>query len=128
MAPDSNTLIGLPPGPSGSTIAGMRLFGLIFRNSGLNCSPLEMFTGCTVYGSPISSSATLILRPLGVFQVQSSMLMSAVLPTRSFRALHFNACQETAQPVVRLAGEHLARRAFDGDAPLVHEHHAAGDV
>jgi hypothetical protein len=26
--------IGLPPGPSGSTIAGIRLLGLILRNSG----------------------------------------------------------------------------------------------
>ena len=50
-------------------IAGIRLFGLIFRKSGLNCSSLLMLTGWTVYGSPISSSATLILRPFGVFQV-----------------------------------------------------------
>ena len=48
MAPDSKIEIGLPPGPSGSTIAGMRLFGEIFRKSGLNCSPLEMFTGIMV--------------------------------------------------------------------------------
>src|SRR5580658_2405704 len=114
IAPDSKMLIGVPPGPSGSTIAGMRLFGLIFRNSGLNCSPVPMFTGCTVYGNPISSSATLILRPLGVFQAQSSMLMSDFLPPRLFRALHFNARQEAAQPFVRLAAEHLARRAFHG--------------
>jgi hypothetical protein len=40
--------IGAPPGPSGSMIAGMRLFGLIFKKSGLNCSPLPMFTGCTL--------------------------------------------------------------------------------
>src|SRR5665213_723445 len=73
IAPDSNTLIGLPPGPSGSTIAGMRLFGLILRKSGLNCSPWLILTGWTEYGSPISSSATEILRPLGVFQVQSSI-------------------------------------------------------
>ena len=50
-------------------IAGIRLFGLIFRKSGANCSFLEMLTGWTLYGSPISSSATLILRPFGVFQV-----------------------------------------------------------
>jgi len=36
VAPDSNTEIGRPPGPSGSTIAGMRLFGEMARNSGLN--------------------------------------------------------------------------------------------
>ena len=44
MAPDSNTDIGCPPGPSGSTIAGMRLLGLMARNPGSNCSPRPMFT------------------------------------------------------------------------------------
>jgi hypothetical protein len=36
MAPDSKTWMGLPPGPSVSTIAGILLFGLIFRNSELH--------------------------------------------------------------------------------------------
>src|SRR3954462_11568434 len=75
-------LIGSLPGPSGSMIAGMRLFGLILRNSGLNCSPFEMLIGTTVYGSPISSSATLILRPFGVFQVHNSMLIGGALLSR----------------------------------------------
>src|SRR4051795_5342703 len=75
MAPDSNTLTGLPPGPSGSTIAGILLLGLILRNPGAICSPLLMFTGITLYGSPISSSATEILRPFGVFQVCSSIVI-----------------------------------------------------
>ncbi len=48
MAPDSKTEIGLPPGPSGSTIAGMRLLGAIFRKPSVNCSPLPMFTGISV--------------------------------------------------------------------------------
>jgi hypothetical protein len=47
MAPDSNTEIGRPPGPSGSTIAGIRLFGEIARNCGENCSPFEMSIGWT---------------------------------------------------------------------------------
>jgi hypothetical protein len=47
MAPDSKTEIGRPPGPDGSTIAGMRLFGEIARNSGVNCSPFEMSMGRT---------------------------------------------------------------------------------
>jgi hypothetical protein len=47
MAPDSNSAKRLPPGPSGSTIAGILLLGLIARNSGRNCSSLPMFTGCT---------------------------------------------------------------------------------
>ena len=45
MAPLSKIEIGAPPGPSGSTIAGMRLLGLIARNSGLNWSPRPMLTG-----------------------------------------------------------------------------------
>src|SRR5258707_15082503 len=70
-------LIGAPPsGPSGSTIAGILLFGLIFTKAGANCSPLPIFTGFTVYGTPISSNATLILRPFGVFQVWSSMVIA----------------------------------------------------
>jgi hypothetical protein len=46
MAPDSNSDSGPPPSMgSGSTIAGMRLFGESFRKSGANCSPLEMLIG-----------------------------------------------------------------------------------
>ena len=48
IAADSNSLSGLPPGPSGSTIAGMRWFGVIARNSGLNWSPLPMLIGMTL--------------------------------------------------------------------------------
>src|ERR1700682_929550 len=68
-------LTRLPSGPSGSTIAGILLLGLIARKSGAICSPLVMLTGTTLYGSSISSSATLILRPFGVFQVCSSMVI-----------------------------------------------------
>jgi len=46
MAPDSNSAMGCPSGPSGSWIAGILLFGLMARNSGRNCSPAPMFTGC----------------------------------------------------------------------------------
>ena len=35
MAPDSNRASGLPPGPSGSMIAGILPFGLSERNSGV---------------------------------------------------------------------------------------------
>src|SRR6266478_9344370 len=66
-------LTRLPSGPSESTIAGILLLGLIARKSGAICSPLVMFTGITLYGSSISSNATLILRPFGVFQVCSSI-------------------------------------------------------
>jgi hypothetical protein len=49
IAPDSNTDTGAPPpGGSSSTMAGMRLLGLILRNSGLNCSPVPMFTGTSL--------------------------------------------------------------------------------
>ena len=49
MAPDSKMEIGAPP-PIGSlsTMAGMRLLGAIFRNSGENWSPRPMFTGFIV--------------------------------------------------------------------------------
>src|SRR5436305_1738819 len=56
-------------------MAGILLFGLIARKSSFICSPLLMSTGITLYGTPISSSATLILRPFGVFQVCSSMVI-----------------------------------------------------
>ena len=39
IAPDSNKLMGLPSGPLGSTKAGILLFGLMVKNSGVNCSP-----------------------------------------------------------------------------------------
>src|SRR5712691_1278046 len=71
-------LTRLPSGPSGSTIAGILLLGLIARKSGAICSPLVMLIGMTLYGSSISSSATLILRPFGVFQVCSSMVISVI--------------------------------------------------
>ena len=48
FAPDSNTLTGFPSGPSGSTMAGILLFGLIARKDGAICSPLLMFTGITL--------------------------------------------------------------------------------
>ena len=38
---------GCPSGPSGSTIAGIRLFGEIARNSGANCSPLPISMNST---------------------------------------------------------------------------------
>src|ERR1700737_4222481 len=82
MAPDSNTLTHLPPGPSGSTIAGILLLGLVARKSGAICSPFVMFTGMILYGSPSSSSATLILRPFGVFQVCSSMVIFCQSPRK----------------------------------------------
>ncbi len=69
MAPDSNIAIGLPSGPSSSTIAGILLFGLIARKSGLNWSPAPMSMAWTVYGSPHSSSMMWTLWPLGVGQV-----------------------------------------------------------
>src|SRR3954465_10071114 len=73
MAPLSKMLIGLPSGPSGSTMAGMRLLGLMARNSGVNCSPMPMFTHFSSYGRTISSSAMVMLRPFGVGQKQTSI-------------------------------------------------------
>src|SRR5689334_3492006 len=52
----------------------MRLFGLMARNSGLNCSFAPMFTVCTRYGRPHSSSMTETLRPFGVLHVYKSII------------------------------------------------------
>jgi hypothetical protein len=69
MAPDSNTLIGAPPSAgASSTMAGIRLFGEILRNSGRNCSPALIFTGTIRYGVRASSRKIVILWPLGVVQ------------------------------------------------------------
>src|SRR5580693_1542872 len=110
MAPDSNTLTRLPPGPSGSTIAGILLLGLIARNAGAICSPLLMLTGKTLYGSPISSSATLILRPFGVFQVWSSMVILLFLP-RSVNITYPGTCRPYNR---RFHGPAHACHAVDG--------------
>ena len=42
--------------------------GDIFKNPGSNCSPAEMLTGFTVYGSAVSSRKIVSLCPLGVVQ------------------------------------------------------------
>jgi hypothetical protein len=66
MAPDSISEMGWPSGPSESTMAGILLFGLMARNSGLNWSPAPMSTACTLYGRPHSSSMMWTLWPFGV--------------------------------------------------------------
>src|SRR6266404_3767049 len=76
-------LTRLPSGPSGSTIAGILLLGLIARKSGAICSPLVMLTGNTSYVSPISSSATLIFRTFGVFPVGSSLVIFCFPPAKA---------------------------------------------
>src|SRR6185436_20045541 len=102
-------LTGLPSGPSGSTIAGILLFGLSLRKAGAICSPLLMFTGITVYGSPISSSATEIFRPFGVFQVCSSM----VIPVSPREAL----IEALTLPVAR--NQRALQRAFPNAVPAL---------
>ena len=66
MAPDSNSARGWPPGPWGSKMAGILLFGFSARNSGENWSLAWMSTRCASYGMPTSSSMTDTLMPLGV--------------------------------------------------------------
>ena len=46
----------------------MRLFGLIAMKSGLNWSPLPIFTGIKLYGRPVSSSMMETFQPFGVGQ------------------------------------------------------------
>ena len=79
MAPDSNSEIGFPSGPCGSVMAGILLFGLIFRNSGLNWSPAPMLTGMARYGRPHSSSMMWTLWPLGVGQEKTSIMRDPLL-------------------------------------------------
>jgi hypothetical protein len=67
MAPDSNRASGLPPGPSGSRIAGIFPFGFSVRYSGVQLSFLVMSIRCASYGRPISSSMIETFTPLGVF-------------------------------------------------------------
>jgi hypothetical protein len=56
----------LPPGPSGSRIAGIFPFGLSERNSGVFWSSLPKSMVCGSYGSPISSSMIDTFTPFGV--------------------------------------------------------------
>src|ERR1035438_7109811 len=86
MAPDAKSEIGLPSGPSGSTMAGILLFGLIARNSGVNCSPAPISTGIARYASPHSSSMTWILWPFGVAHEYTSII--AVFPSCRRRRRH----------------------------------------
>src|ERR1700755_1786097 len=66
--------MGLPSGPCGSTIAGILLFGLIARKSGLNWSPAAMSTGIARYGRPHSSSMMWTLWPFGVAHEYTSIM------------------------------------------------------
>jgi hypothetical protein len=56
----------LPPGPCGSRIAGILLFGLSDRNSGVVCSLASKRIACGSYGRPVSSSIAETLMPFGV--------------------------------------------------------------
>src|SRR5579871_4962250 len=66
MAPDSNRGSGLPPGPLGSSMAGILLLGLSERNSAESWSLASNRTRCGSYGSPVSSSITETFTPFGV--------------------------------------------------------------
>jgi hypothetical protein len=56
IAHDSKSETGVSPSTGVlSTIAGIRLFGEIRRNSGANCSPRPMLTGRRRYGVSVSS-------------------------------------------------------------------------
>ena len=73
MLPPSNSLISCPS-LCVSVIAGILPFGLIFRNHGSFCAFVEISTWVVSYGKPSSSSAMLILMPLGVESVYNLML------------------------------------------------------
>src|SRR5688572_17384269 len=63
---------------SWSTIAGILLFGLRAKNSGLNCSFALMSTAIARYGSPTSSSMIDTFRPFGVVHVYKSIMKCAL--------------------------------------------------
>src|ERR1700722_371575 len=83
MAPDSK--IGVRPStPSSSTIAGTLLLGEIRRKSGTRCSPFIRSTVRTTYGSSTSSSMIDAFCPLGVWYVNSSIIVGPHrLPAKS---------------------------------------------
>src|SRR5436305_10496242 len=96
-------------------MAGILLFGLIARKSSFICSPLVMFTGITLYGSPISSSATLILRPFGVFQVCSSIMFCHAPRKRGIQYPERCGVTTASRHVVPAnAGTHYHRVQCDG--------------
>ena len=66
IAPDSKSASGLPPGPSGSMIAGIFWYGFNEAISGERCSSRSNATRCGSYGSPVSSRKIATLTPLGV--------------------------------------------------------------
>src|SRR5262245_25182141 len=66
IAPDSNNGSGLPPGPFGSRIAGILLFGFSDKKSGDIWSFVSKLTRCGSYGRPVSSSMMETFTPFGV--------------------------------------------------------------
>ena len=48
IAVDCDSVTGLPPGPSWSTITGIWPFGFMARKAAVFCSPLARSTGCSV--------------------------------------------------------------------------------
>src|SRR5450631_4383222 len=59
-------------------MAGILLFGLIARNSGVNCAPLPMSIGMARYARPHSSSMMWILWPFGVAHEYTSIIANAL--------------------------------------------------
>src|SRR5436305_12974825 len=84
--------MGAPSGPSRSTIAGILLFGLIARNSGLNCSPAPMFTGIARYARPHSSSMMWTLWPFGVAHEYTSIMAGCLHRGAGTRTIHHARC------------------------------------
>src|SRR2546423_6618980 len=78
MALDCDMVIGLPPGPSLSTITGIWPFGLSARYCGVLCSPLVRSMGCQLYLSPHSSSAMRARMPLDVPAAYRSIMDSSL--------------------------------------------------
>ncbi len=76
-------LTGLPPGPSGIDDRGNLVVRADLRGKRRHLLALGDVHRDHLVGSPISSSATEILRPFGVFQVCSSMVIFG-FPTKAW--------------------------------------------
>src|SRR5271169_3624003 len=115
MAADSNKVNGLPPGPSESTIAGMRWLGVIFRNSGLNWSPAPISTGITLYSRPSSSSAICTFWPFGVGQLHTSNIGYPWVALCGHNDVIASAAKQSRRGLRRVGSELLRRCAPRND-------------
>src|SRR3546814_20887613 len=86
------------------------MLGLIFRNSGSNCSPFEISTGMTLYGIPISSNRIETLCALGVGQAYRSSIAVSFKSSKIHRQLKIGAIDAIAMDEKRIAANFIQLR------------------